>query len=66
MDKRVISDCRKTPSENNCSVTIAGREEEVIPLAVHHQVNDHSEKDTPELRRTIRETLEDEKMWSAV
>jgi len=57
---RKISDCRKLPSEKNCSVTIAGSEEEVLALATHHAVKDHGHEDTPQLREEIKNTLEDE------
>jgi len=60
MDKRKVADCRKIPSENNCSVTIAGTEAEVVPLAVYHAVNDHGHADTPELREQVLATLVDE------
>lgn len=60
MSDRKVSDCRNLPSEKNCTVTIAGKEEEVIPLAVYHAVHDHGEMDTPKLRQEIIQTLEDE------
>ena len=60
MEKRKIADCRKFPSEKNCSVTIAGTEAEVIPLAVHHAVVDHGHGDTPELREDVKKMLVDE------
>ncbi len=58
--KRKVADCRLYPSENNCSVTIAGTEEEVLPLAIYHFVHDHGEKDTPEFRAKIKAILQDE------
>lgn len=57
---RVVADCRKMPSEKNCSVTIAGTKEEVLPLAVHHAIADHGHADTPELHREIEQGLESE------
>jgi hypothetical protein len=60
MEKRKVADCRKYPSENNCTVTISGKEEEVLPLAVHHAVTVHGHKDTPELREQLKAVLEDE------
>ncbi len=56
----MVADCRKMPSDKNCSVTIAGTEAEVLPLAVHHAVADHGHDDTPELRDTVRATLVNE------
>jgi predicted small metal-binding protein len=60
MERRRIIDCRKFPSDMNCTVAISGKEEEVLPLAVHHAVTVHGHKDTPELREQIRDMLEDE------
>ncbi len=60
MEKRKVADCRKMPSDSNCSVTIAGREEELMPLVVHHATTVHGHKDTPELREEIRKNLTDE------
>jgi hypothetical protein len=57
---RVVSDCRLIPSEKACSVTIAGTEEEVLPLAIRHAVEDHGEKDTPELRDEVKKMLKEE------
>jgi hypothetical protein len=47
-------------SEKNCSLTIAGTEEEVLTVAVRHAVNEHGHKDTPELREQVRSMLKDE------
>ncbi len=60
MLQRKVADCRKMPSEKNCSVCISGTEEEVVPLAVHHAVKDHGHADTPELHAEIKKTLADE------
>jgi len=60
MEKRKVVDCRKFPSDINCTVAISGREEEVLPLAVHHAVTVHGHKDTPELREQLKSLLEDE------
>ena len=60
MGERKVIDCRKYPSEKNCTVTISGKEEEVLPLAVHHAVTVHGHKDTPELREQLKAVLEDE------
>lgn len=58
--KRKVADCRKYPSENNCTITISGKEEGVLTLVVHHAVTVHGHKDTPELRKQIKSMLEDE------
>lgn len=60
MEKRKVMDCRECPSENSCTVTISGKENEVLPLAVYHAITRHGHIDTPELREQIRAMLEDE------
>lgn len=60
MANRKVADCRKFPSEKNCSLTIAGTEEEVMSVAVHHAVAEHGHQDTPELREQIKGMLTDE------
>lgn len=57
---RKVADCRLMPSEKNCTLTIAGTEEEVLTVAVRHAVEEHGHKDTPELREEIRKSLTDE------
>lgn len=58
--KRMMLDCRRTPSEKNCSLTISGTEEEVLAVAVRHAVEEHGHTDSPELRRTLRSALQAE------
>ena len=57
---RKVADCRKIPSEKNCSLTIAGTEDEVMKVAVRHAVQDHGHKYSPELRQQIKSMLQDE------
>jgi predicted small metal-binding protein len=57
---RVVADCRKFPSEKNCTLTIAGSEEEVLAAATDHAVKAHGHQDTPDLRNQIRGMLEPE------
>lgn len=59
---RKVADCRRFPSVTQCSLTISGEEEEVVRAATEHAVSVHEHEDTPELRRQIRESLEDEKV----
>jgi predicted small metal-binding protein len=59
-EARKVVDCRTMPSDKNCSLTIAGREEEVLKAAVEHAVSSHGHADTPELRDGIRQMLTDE------
>ena len=55
---RTMIDCRKVPNEIGCTLTIAGREDEVLDAAVAHAVAKHGHQDTPELREMIRNGLE--------
>jgi Protein of unknown function (DUF1059) len=57
---RKMIDCRRIPSERNCSVTIAGTEEEVLTVATRHAIEEHGHADTPELREQLRRALIDE------
>jgi len=57
---RKVADCRDFPSEMNCTLTIAGEEEEVVRAAAEHAASVHSHTDNPELRQQIRTTLKDE------
>jgi hypothetical protein len=56
---RKMVDCRAMPSESNCSLTIAGTEEEVLDAATAHAVAKHGHADTPELRDMLRSGLAD-------
>lgn len=54
-------DCRRQPSEMNCSVKIsADTEPELVEAAAQHAVSVHGHKDTPELREQIRRSIESE------
>lgn len=57
---RKYLDCRETPSEIGCSLTIAGTEEEVLRVATRHAVEDHRELDSPQLQEMLRRGLKDE------
>jgi len=57
---RKVADCRKYPSDNDCSLTIAGTEQEVLDAATQHAVSAHGHSDTPELREQLRAMLVDE------
>jgi predicted small metal-binding protein len=56
---RKMIDCRKVPSDINCTLTIAGQEEEVLDAATAHAVAKHGHPDTPELREVLRGALVD-------
>jgi plasmid stability protein len=57
MDRYMV-DCRKTPSDINCSLTIAGTADEVVAAATAHAVTAHGHEDNAELRDMIRQSLE--------
>jgi hypothetical protein len=61
---RVMVDCRRFPSDSNCSLTIIGEEEEVIQAAAEHAVSVHQHEDTPEFREQIRGMLEPEEQYA--
>jgi predicted small metal-binding protein len=55
---RLMMDCRRFPSESNCSLVIIGEEHEVVRAAAEHAASVHQHEDTPELREQIRDSLE--------
>lgn len=57
MDRKMV-DCRKMPSDSNCSLTIAGTEDEVFQTALAHAIAHHGHQDSPELRDGIRASME--------
>jgi len=61
---RKMADCRRFPSESNCSLTIIGDEEEVVRAAAEHAVSMHGHEDSDELRDQVRGMLEDEASYA--
>ena len=61
---RKMADCRRFPSESNCSLTIIGEEEEVVRAAAEHAASVHDHEDTPELREQIKGMLEPEESYT--
>jgi hypothetical protein len=61
---RVMADCRRWPSETNCSLTIIGEEDEVMRAATEHAVSVHGHEDTPEFQQQLREFLEPAEQYS--
>jgi hypothetical protein len=57
---RKMADCRTMPSETNCTLTIAGEEDEVLLAATQHAVAVHGHEDSPQLREEIRTMLVEE------
>jgi predicted small metal-binding protein len=62
---RKMADCRRFPSESNCSLTIIGEEEEeVIQAAAEHAQSVHGHEDNQELREEIRGMLESDESYT--
>jgi hypothetical protein len=57
---RKMADCRRFESENDCTLTIIGEEDEVLDAASQHAVAVHGHSPGPELREQIRAILETE------
>jgi hypothetical protein len=55
---RLMADCRRFPSESNCSLVIIGEEDEVLRAATEHAISVHGHEDTPEFRTQVRDLLE--------
>lgn len=55
---RMMADCRRFPSESDCSLTIIGEEDEVVRTAAEHAASVHGHTDDEELREQIRGGLE--------
>jgi hypothetical protein len=62
MGERKIVDCRNVPNDVGCTLAISGTESEVMRTAVEHAISVHGEKDSPELRQGIRDSMEDEEV----
>ena len=60
---RVVADCRRWPSESNCSLTIIGEEDEVVRAAAEHAASVHGHEDSDELRSQVRGMLEPEETY---
>ena len=57
---RYVADCRKYPSEMNCSLVITGERDEVIRAATEHAISVHGHEDTPQLRKEVAGFVEPE------
>lgn len=57
---RKVADCREFPSENNCTLTISGEEDEVLEAAMDHAVSVHGHVRDAALADNIRMMLRDE------
>lgn len=55
---RMMADCRRFPSESNCSLVIIGEEDEVARAATEHAVSVHGHPDDAQTREAVRGFLE--------
>ena len=62
---RMMADCRRFPSESNCSLVIIGDEDEVVRAAAEHAASVHGHEDTPEMREQLRGMLEPAESYTA-
>jgi Protein of unknown function (DUF1059) len=62
---RMMADCRRFPSESNCSLVIIGEEDEVMRAGAEHAISVHGHADTPELREQLRGLLEPAESYAA-
>jgi predicted small metal-binding protein len=62
---RLMADCRRFPSDSNCSLVIIGEEDEVVRAAAEHAASVHGHEDTPEMRAQVREILEPAEAYTA-
>src|SRR2546423_13336345 len=60
---RMVADCRRWPSESNCSLTIIGERDEVVRAAAEHAASVHGHEDSPEMRKQIEELLETDESY---
>ena len=55
---RMMADCRRWPSETNCSLVIIGEEDEVVQAAAEHSASVHGHENNEELSAQLRDFLE--------
>jgi Protein of unknown function (DUF1059) len=61
---RMMADCRRFPSESDCTLTIIGEEDEVLEAAAQHAISVHQHEDSQQLRDDIRGMLEPEENFA--
>ena len=62
---RMMADCRRFPSDSDCSLVIIGEEDEVVRAGTEHAISVHGHEDTPELREQLRGLLEPAEAYAA-
>jgi predicted small metal-binding protein len=56
VEMRKTMDCRKFPG-SNCSVTISGEEEEIMPIAFQHAISKHGYPNNDDTKNKLRQAL---------
>jgi predicted small metal-binding protein len=62
---RMMADCRRWPSDANCSLVIIGEEDEVVQAAAEHAASVHGHEDNEEMREQLRGFLEPAVQYTA-
>lgn len=62
---RMMADCRRWPSDVNCSLVIIGEEDEVVQAAAEHAASVHGHENNEELRIQVRDFLEPADRYAA-
>jgi predicted small metal-binding protein len=62
---RMMADCRRWPSDVNCSLVIIGEEDEVVQAAAEHAASVHGHENNEELRTQVRDFLEPAEQYVA-
>ncbi len=62
--ERMMADCRRFPSESNCTLTIIGEPDEVVRAASEHAASVHGHTDDQALKDLIRSGLEPESAYT--
>ncbi|MFF0433341.1 DUF1059 domain-containing protein [Streptomyces sp. NPDC004327] len=56
---RKSTDCRDFPSVSNCTMYMAGEEDELLKAAVAHVIAVHGHTDSPQLREEVKASMKD-------
>ena len=62
---RMMADCRRYPSESNCSLVIIGERDEVARAATEHAISVHGHADSSQLREDVWKFLEPAENYTA-
>ncbi len=61
---RMMADCRRWPSETNCSLVMIGESDELLDAAAEHAVSVHGHEDSPEFRAELQNLLEPSEQYA--